>query len=178
MTTNESIDRSDAEVERDLARGARVDILNALFQKSAEIERLRNELEQANADCKRANELINAVVDDYNEAIAEIKARAEAYEQACVERDNWKQRYEDTLADYVRLHDEKMDAIWPDTNLELRRRVSEARAKAIDEAACIADVYAYPSQDYSGGEIDAMRGMASNLAAAIRALSEAEGKEG
>lgn len=33
-----------------------------------EIASLRKELEEANADCKRANELINAAIDDYNEA--------------------------------------------------------------------------------------------------------------
>lgn len=40
----------------------------AVAEASAEIIHLRSELESANDDCRRANELINAAIDDYNAA--------------------------------------------------------------------------------------------------------------
>ena len=52
--------------------------LEALRELQAENARLREDLEAANADCTRANELINASVDDYNNALAE-NARLRGY---------------------------------------------------------------------------------------------------
>lgn len=43
-----------------------------------ENERMREDLEHANADCMRANELINAAVGDYNNVLAE-NARLRGY---------------------------------------------------------------------------------------------------
>lgn len=61
----------------DRLRGLSVLVVGGIGLDAARcISGLRAELAEANADCKRANELINAAIEDYNEALEKAKLHA------------------------------------------------------------------------------------------------------